>query len=531
LQVRARLLKVGSMAESLGLYVPAMVLQKALGLARVFVFPHLISQAELGLWGLGLMIFLIAAPVATLGANHGLTRYVSLYEARGKLVAFYRRIQNRCALVVLAVTAVGFAASPWITRFVIVSSRPEVALFSYRQQLYVCLAALANVLVGGLYYDLLSFLFGMRAYRLASAAELAFSTLFMIFGVAGLALWPTALSLLGAHLLSQVAVLVGCLVLLQGALRQAEGYRGNGQDWSATEAEAATGEAPVPASDVPGRVGDVRLDRAFRRVLRFGFVAMVGNVLWLVAQHISFYLTNRHYGKEETGVFQPFLQLSQAVLLVSSSAFAVVFAHVAKRWEAVSHQAAMRTLETAYKAITLAMMAGTIVILAASPWWVRALPGKFHSGLVLLGGLLMFFQSVSNLSLLTSVARLRERPIVIALAALAGGVANVLLALWWEPTYGPAGAAWAAGIGMMAGGTAVTVAYFLAASVRIQPVSYLLMACPLLLLAPVWAAAVAWAAVVVVAVVTPAVFARGEKRVLVNVVSYALRQFFRKRAA
>jgi O-antigen/teichoic acid export membrane protein len=258
---------------------------------------------------------------------------------------------------------------------------------------------------------------------------------------------------------------------------------------------------------------------------------MLGNILWLVAQHVSLYLTNRRYGKAEAAVFSAFLQLSQAVLLVSSSAFAVVFAHVARRWEAVSHQAAMRTLETAYKAITIAMMAMTIVILAASPWWVRVLPGKFHDGLALLGGLLMFFQSISCLTLLTSVARLRERPIVIALAALAGGVANVLLALWWAPTHGPAGAAWAAGVGMMAGATTVTVVYFLAAGVRIQPATYVLMACPLLLLAPVWAAAAAGAAVILAALVSPLVFDRGEKRILANVVSYALRQFFRKRAA
>ena len=32
-----RLLKVGSMTEALGVYVPAMILQKALGLGRVLV--------------------------------------------------------------------------------------------------------------------------------------------------------------------------------------------------------------------------------------------------------------------------------------------------------------------------------------------------------------------------------------------------------------------------------------------------------------------------------------------------------------
>lgn len=531
MQVRARLLKVGSMADSLGIYVPAMMLQKALGLARILLFVHLMPQAEYGLWGLGLMVFLVASPIATLGANHGLTRYVSLYEARGKLTAFYRRVQVRCLLVVLATTAVGVAASGWITKLVLVSGTQQVALFSYRYQLHVCLAALANVLAGGLYYDMLSFLFGMRAYRLASAAELTFSALFTLFGLAGLALWPTAVTVLAAHFLSQVVVLVAGVILLQSALHQAEGYRGDAKDWPLAQADAAAGEVTVLPSDTLRGASDDDLDRAFRRVLQFGFVAMVGNILWLVAQHVSLYLTNRRYGKEEAAVFSAFLQLSQGVLLVSASAFAVVFAHVARRWEAVSRSAAMATLQTAYKAVTVAMMAATILILATGPWWVGVLPVKFYQGLALLGGLLMFFQSVSNLSLLTSVARLREQPIVIALAALAGGAANVALALWWVPRFdcGPSGAAWAAGVGMMAGGTAVMVVYFLVAGVRIQPITYLLMACPLLLLLPAWAAAAVWAVVILAALVTPLLFDRDEKRNLIYVVSTVLRRFARRR--
>ncbi len=534
MQVRARLLKVGSMADSLGIYVPAMMLQKALGLARILLFAHLMPKAEYGLWGLGLMIFLVASPIATLGANHGLTRYVSLYEARGKLAAFYHRVRTRCILAVLAVTAVGVAASGWITDLVIVSGALKAAAtFSYRYQLYVCLAALANVMAAGLYHDLLSFLFGMRAYRLASAAELTFSVLFTVFGMAGLALWPTALTVLTAHFLAEAVVLVAGVLLLQSALRQAEGYRGNAQGWPLSEADAAAGEATVPPSDALGRVTDARLEHAFRRVLRFGLVAMIGNVLWLVAQHVSLYLTNQNYGKEEAAVFSAFLQLSQGVLLVSASAFAVVFAHVARRWEAFSPSAAMGTLETAYKAITIAMMAMTILILAAGPLWVRVLPSTFYEGLPLLGGLLMFFQSISNLSLLTSVARLREHPIVIAFTALAAGVANVLLVLWWLPRYdyGPAGAAWAAGVGMMAGGTAVTLVYFLLAKVRVQPVTYLLMGCSLLLLLPVWIATAIWAAVILLALITPLLFSRQEKRTLVYVVSYVMGQFFRKRRA
>ncbi len=532
MHVPARLLKVGSMAESLGVYVPAMILQKGLGLGRVLLFAHLMTRAEYGMWGVGLMIFLVASPVATLGANHGLIRYVSLYEARGHLAAFYRRVQGRCVIAALAATAVGVATSKWITDLVIVSGAVSaVGTFTYRYQLHVCLAALANVLAGALYYDMLSFMFGMRAYRLAAAAEIAFSVIFTIFGVAGLALWPTALTLLGGHLLAQGVVLVVGVLMLQAALERAEGFRTAEKDWQPAEASAAAGEAAIPPADALGHIEGEDLDRAFSRLLRFGFVAMIGNILWLVAQHVSFYLTNRRCGKEEAAVFSAFLQLSQVVLMVSNSAFAVVFAHAARHWEASSRREAMATLETAYKTITVAMMTLTILIYATGGLWVRVLRPEYRVGLELLGGLLMFFQVVSNLSLLTIVARLREWPIVIALAALAGGAANVVLALRWEGrfAYAPAGAAWAAGVGMMAGGMAVTLAYFLIADVRLHLGTYLLMACPLLLLLPGWAMGAVWALAVVGALATPLFFNPQEKRELFHAARRAWTHLARRR--
>jgi O-antigen/teichoic acid export membrane protein len=527
------LLKVGSMAESMGVYVPAMILQKGLGLVRVLLFAYLMSRAEYGLWGVGLMIFLVASPVATLGANHGLIRYVSLYEARGHLAAFYRRVQGRCVITALAATAVGVASSKWITDLVIVSGTGSAAgTFTYNHQLYVCLAALANILAGALYHDMLSFMFGMRAYRLAATTELTFSVVFTILGVVGLALWPAALTLLVGHLLAQGTVLVVGVLMLQAALERAEGYKPAERDWQPAEANAAAGEAAIPPSDGLGHIEGENLDRAFGRLLRFGFVAMIGNILWLVAQHVSFYLTNRRCGKEEAAVFSAFLQLSQAVLLVSNSAFAVVFAHVARHWEGFSRRAAMATLETSYKTITLAMMTLTILIHATSGLWVNVFRPEYHVGLKLLGGLLMFFQAASNLSLLTAVARLRERPIMIALAALAGGAANVALALGWEGrfSYAPAGAAWAAGIGMMAGGLAVTLAYFLAAGVRVHLGTYVLMACPVLLLLPNWAMGAVWALVVVGSLTTPLLFNRQEKHDLFHAAHQAWAYLARRQA-
>ena len=88
-----RLLTVHSIADSVGFYVPAKMLQKALGFVRLLLLTYLIGRTQCGLWGLGMMLFTVAAPLLAVGANHGLTRYVVLYEARGMLREFYRRMR------------------------------------------------------------------------------------------------------------------------------------------------------------------------------------------------------------------------------------------------------------------------------------------------------------------------------------------------------------------------------------------------------------------------------------------------------
>ena len=67
-----RLLKVGRAADSLGVYVPALVFHKLLALGRVVLFVYLMDQVQIGLWGLGAMIFTIGSSAVTLGSHHGI---------------------------------------------------------------------------------------------------------------------------------------------------------------------------------------------------------------------------------------------------------------------------------------------------------------------------------------------------------------------------------------------------------------------------------------------------------------------------
>lgn len=517
--VLSRLLKAGSMTESLSVYVPATVFQRFLGLGRMLLFVYLLKEAGYGLWGLGVVTFTMASSLVTLGSHHGLVRYVSFYEARGQLQAFYRRMRFFILGCAVALTAAALAGSD----ILVALTRSGVSQVGYHHQLHICWAALANAGLLGLYHNMLGFLVGMRRYRAVSVLEIAFAVCFTILGVGVLGVKADPLGLMVVHFISVAVVFVAGMFLLQLAVKSPAAT-------AAPDKPAARPEEtliPEPDSDavgldsampLPVRQAEAAepagLDGCFGRVLRFGFVATIAGFLWQGAGYVSFLLTSRRYGEARAGIFFAFLPLGQSMMALANAARAVIFTHVAKLWESGERRPAVFVLQTAYKALVLATMTLAVVLYVTSQWWVKILPAGFHEGLILLGGLLLFFQASIHLALLNTLARLHERPIVVAIAPLLGGAMIVPLALWWMETMeSPAGAALAAGVGMYAGMMVVSLGYFLIVRARLQSSTYFLMAVPAALLLPKWTLGLVWIAVLIVTIFTPWLLDARQKRI------------------
>ncbi|MFH1518135.1 MAG: hypothetical protein ABIH17_09700 [Pseudomonadota bacterium] len=494
------LTEVGSMTDAMGVYVSAMVFQKGLGLARVLLFAFLMREvrAQYALWGLGMMVFTMAGRLLHAGANQGIERYVSYYEARGRLEAFYRRIRW-CIVALVAVTgAMAFAASDPVTRCFI-ASRGDIGVTTYNQQLHVCWFALANAVVISLYQCLLAVMAGMRTYRLLSAMEVLFSILLTVLGAAALIVQRSAVAMLLAHLGAvSVSATVGTLLL-----------------------RLAVGRSAAHQADIRARTGDESSGGAAgacMQVLGFGAMAMAAALVWSAAQFVGFHITNRDLGKDAAAPFTLMMQLAQPVLFIANAAWAVLFSHAARRWEDRDRHGAVSQLQTAYKAIAMGTMTLTVALYAASGLWMRLLPHQYADGQPLLGGLFLLFQAMTQLSLLTMLAKLHEKPMVTGVVALGAVALNVILAMLWMDSGGAEAISWAGGVGMYAGGGGLAAAYLLISRARMQVSTYFVLAAPILLVLPVWlpmwVMAAAWAAVLAVAVATPWLFDQRQKHVI-----------------
>jgi O-antigen/teichoic acid export membrane protein len=493
----------------MGIHVSVTILQRALGFVRVLVLAWMLAPEHMSLWGLGVMLFTILGPMMTLGTDSGTERYVALFEARGRTDLFYRKMRFGVLGLVLLVGAGLLVNAEHITSLVIAAGK-GVSGVTRDHQVLICWLALVNAMLWALQLNVLSFLKGMRVYRIVSVIHILFSVLFTVMAVGVLWFWPTATAALLTHAVSLGISLVAAWGFLHFGIVHTGGRRRRGPDRRKTPRPGHVDRrAPIPAQKLPRNL--------FARLVTFGLISVLGTALWSVNSYISFYMLYSHQelSKSQAGVFFVFMRLAHPVVLLAHAAWAVLFVHVARRWESGRRDKAMDVLETAYKGIAIAIMTLAVIIYATAPYWIRILKSQYHCGVGLVGPLMMSFLAVAFMALMTMVARLRERPAVIAAAAMVSGAANVLLANIWIEQYGVIGAAYASGVGMFIGVGLVSVVFLLASRVRLHWSTLGVLLLPAILLLPAWAAVAGWGGAVAVMLATPLVFTTDQKKTLI----------------
>lgn len=511
-----RLLQVGSMSQAMGVYVSASVAGKAVGFGRTLAFAYLLAHApqQYNVWAIGSMLFGWASSALCLGANHGLARYVSVYQARGELWAFYRRVAPFLLIlpVVLVLPAL-LAAWPLAAALV---AQPAQGVQPI--DIHIVQLSLANGVLLALFVEMTGLMYGLRTYRLSAVVELVFAVLFTVVAMVWLKLTGSGLDLLWAHLACLGVMLASGLMLVHRAVRL---HAGDGE--GSGEGVSPAVEAPSSSRPVASALGSherpegitsasvpAPMEHALRGLLFFGMPALGGQLAWQAAPFVSYYLVNRYLGAESAGVFALWMLLAQIVSFAANAAWQVLYSHVARR-HADNPGDAMAQLQTSYKLLALLALAASVAIYVSRPIWSLVLPVGFRSGQDLLGGLLMLYAAMTQLAILTIAARLKDQPLVTGLAALAGGAVSAALAMWWLPTHGAIGAAWAAGIGMLTGGSAVAIAWFALGRVRLNLGTWVVLLSPAILLAGPVGSGVLALGLMAAATLTTLVFSHEEK--------------------
>ncbi len=489
------LLKVDPIARSLLVYAPLVSIDKAIIYGRVILLTWLLGAGQYGVWQLGVMVFSIVSAMSTLGANHGLARYVSQYQACGQLREFSRRAAwGSGMLAVLVGVAALLLSGPLTGALSLVSEASDLDPAQCRN---IVLLALVNGLAMGLYINLQSYIRALRTFRLLAAMDLFYTLTFTALAVALARGTGSGTAVLAAH-----AATLGLMLVL--------GHRAAGRALDRLEYSGVAGGQAPPPEGKP-------LRPVLRRLLGYGMVAMSGALIWEFGSQVSAWFVKYHLGLEKLGVYGAFRQMSQLAWGMAGMAWGLLFSHVANLWERGRRAKALRVMNLSYKLVVLVMMTASMLVLATAPAWTLLLRASFRRDLSLLAGLLMFYQCSANLGMAGIVAQLRERPAVTVAIVSAGVLVNAALAWAWVPHWGLGGAAQAAGLAGLAA-TLMGVLYMLIMQPSLHLSGHLLALSPIIFLLPGPLAAGLWALVLVVAAATRLVFSRHEKILLRNYV-------------
>ena len=524
--------------HSLEVYLPSMILQKGLGMVRLVWLTRLVETTQWAIWTIGLMIFSLVGPAITLGANHGIARYTSLYEVQDRLGEFYKKAK----LIILSL-AICFTILIWISWAQV---RDWIFLFnefiSQKQTIKATLidskiscAIIGNIFMLGIYVCLTSFICALRLYRLAAVVEIFFTLSFSTIAICWTSFNSTAEAILFSHLISLIATIILGIYFAELAVRKMQNQEVKQQfetepqfvvptdvsDELETSLQAAIDPTENLAKNNRKIISPtIATSGKLIQIARFSIFSMVSTLIWSSVSYIGFIMVYLCWSAQHAGPFAAVQSVCQRIIFIANAAWGVLFAHVAKRWESQNKAGALYILETAFKGISLLVSTLAVLLIISAPLWVKVLAKNYQFAETCIPGIIMFFATASNLTLLTILAKLHEKPIIISIAALVGGAAIIALG---AITINRADqsemnfelAARATGVGMFLGANLVMIIFFALAKIRIAANTYFIILLPALFLMPVEILAPAWGLILAFAIFTNKLFSHQQKQTLI----------------
>lgn len=407
----SRWLEPEPFGASLGIYVPAVMAQRALNLVRTLALLWLMGETEYGLWALACMVFTVAGTLFSLGGFHGIVRLAGRYEQVGTLPVAFRRVS--LGLLGLGILGAGVCilASGVLAEWTLGTVSADSGV-SHARRVMVFSAALVNGLMVASYLNLTAWMRGLRLYRLVSATDIAYGLLFIATAMAAAVVWPSELAVLAAHAATLAVVLVAGTWCMALAVRR-RGER-------APSAAAAEGESSTGGP-------------SFAVLLRFSVASMVGVLLWQLQGYASLWFVQRYHAEDIAGAYQGLATLCQVLYVLSAAMWQVVLSQTSASWEQGRPGEARRRLALAYKACMALLGVMAMGIVLTRDIWLLALPARFQSVRQVVPWLLMYVLSLAGLGHAFLASHLGMKPVVYSLLAAGGLILNAALARYGVP--------------------------------------------------------------------------------------------------
>jgi O-antigen/teichoic acid export membrane protein len=188
---------------------------------------------------------------------------------------------------------------------------------------------------------------------------------------------------------------------------------------------AALHLALQPEQDKP-----LRGDPLIRRLFAFSLWAAVAAVMWQGMQSYPLWYLNRIHGSDAAGVLGAMRTIAQYVVIAAVAVATVVMTAVNKLWESEGHEPADRLLTLAFKATSLLLLTGCLIVALFRDQVAVLFDPAYRSGAQVIPLLLLAFLVAGNMAFLAVHFTLIEKTRFLFWPWATGLGCNVLFGLW-----------------------------------------------------------------------------------------------------
>ncbi|MBN1344910.1 MAG: lipopolysaccharide biosynthesis protein [Phycisphaerae bacterium] len=394
-----------TLSQALSVYLPATALFRLVGLGRNVLLTWLmLNQHEFGLFFLALVVINLLTPLSSLGLNEAVHRYTPMYETRQMLRAFLGRVIP----LVCAVAAVGSALLLWGNQtigpalFQTVAIDPRLTALTKSRSIGLMQNVVWATFTLVVYFLAVSVMKGLRMYRALSLMELAHGLIFTAMAVATVLLGHRyAMAIVACYMMS-LWIAMACFAL----------------------------PASLHLMLMPGQDAPLHGDPIIRRLLAFSLWAGLAAVMWQGLLHYPLWYLNRIHGSDAAGVFAAMRTITQYVVIAAVAISTVVMSAVTKIWESQGRQPADRLLNVSFKATSLLLLTGCVLVALLRHEIVLMFDPRYRGGAEVIPLLLLGFLTAGNLAFLAIHFNLIEKTRFLFWPWAVGLASNALLGLW-----------------------------------------------------------------------------------------------------
>lgn len=397
------MLKKETVAESAGIVLVFVVIQRLLQVGRGAVFARVLGPSDYGVYTLAFFFIPLVATVARLGIPSCFMRYIPQYEKQGMIRDFLKKTYFSASTATVITTLICLLFTEQIARLIYDS-------VEYKNIIIICLL---SILPYTLYECIRATFNGLRVFKLSNFVEFFHFLIFSSLAIALVIVYQSAESVFISNLIALIVVVALYGIIVLRYVAGSSSQRDN-----------------IPSKNF------------YKKIFRFSVWFAISPFVFSVFRYTDSWMLNRFLALKEVGLYSVAMNVAGLIFMLGTVVGSVLAPTLSKLWEEGDRQKATSALDFALRGNTMLLLGVGLLLVIFKSQVIGLLYGAEYASSVSFVGILLTFWMLNSINwIISGYAGLIEKTYIPLISNCVGLVCNVILNYNLIPKYGIMGAA------------------------------------------------------------------------------------------